>query len=119
MSYDKTWIQHIGQPGAWLERRQAENINLSSEFETICNRLYTEGNFVVLSAGKNFMRDELFLFETATDAQEFFDRGFRDWESFVDDADEGSGFWEISLYQGGQRVATKSCEPTERTGVKK
>ena len=63
------------------------------------SRLHAQGHFVVLVAGKNFLSDELFLFEAATDAQEFYDRGFMKWESFIGDDDEGCGFLLVSLYR--------------------
>jgi len=35
--------------------------------------------------------DELFLFEDAAGAHEFYGHGFRKWESFIGDNDEGCG----------------------------
>ena len=114
MSYDRIWVQSSEQLGGWLERRTAEAKNLGHEFDRHFNRLYAQGHYVVLVAGKNYCFDELFLFEIDTDAQEFYGRGSDDWESYIGDDDEGCGFQEVSLYQGGRRVATKSCEPTKR-----
>lgn len=119
MSYDRIWIRTDQHPGGWLERSQAEKLGLSHEFATTFNRLYTQGHFVVLEAGKNYACDELFLIETGADAQDFYDRGFMNWESFIGDDDEGCGFQEVALYRGGHLVATKSCAPSKRTEVKK
>jgi len=112
MSFDRIWVQGNEHPGGWLERRHAERQNRGDEFETVCNRLYAQGDFVVLAAGKNYSLDEIFLSENADDAKEFFETGFRAWESFADDEVEGFGFDEISLYRGGHIVETKSCAPT-------
>ena len=118
MSYDRIWIASTEHPGGWLERRQAERLNLGDEFETSRKRLYAQGDFVVLIAGTNFLFDELFLFEQARDARDFYDNGFMKFESFIGDDDLGCGFEEISLYQAGKRVATKSCPPTKRIEAK-
>ena len=117
MSYDRIYIRTSQHPSGLLERRQAARMNLSEHFELTYNRLHALGNFVVLSAGKNFLFDELFLFEGASDAAAFYDSGFMKWESFPEQDDEGCGFQEVSLYRGGRRVATKSCEPTKRAGT--
>jgi hypothetical protein len=117
MSYDRIWVQNSEHPRGWLERRAAEKRNLGNEFEGHFNRLYAQGHFVVLVAGKNHCFDELFLFEDASGAHQFYESGFQKWESFIGDDDEGCGFQEASLYRGGQRVATKSCEPTKRAGT--
>src|ERR1019366_8342364 len=108
MSYDRIWIQRSEHPGGWLERTVAERNSLGDEFNCLFDRLYAQGHSVVLVAGDNYCFDELFLFEIATAAQEFYDRGFHDWESFIKDDDEGCGFEEVSLYRGGHMVVTKS-----------
>jgi hypothetical protein len=61
--------------------------------------------------------DELFLFADASGAHQFYERGFQKWESFIGDDGEGSGFQEVSLYQGGRRIETKSFKPTKRIGT--
>ena len=66
MSYDKIWIEHKEYPGRWLERWEAEKKNLSDEFYTNHYRLRAQGNFVVLSAGKNCSFDDS---ELADDVQ--------------------------------------------------
>jgi hypothetical protein len=55
MSYDRIWVQSSEHPGGWLERRAAEKKNLGNEFEGDFSRLYAQGHFVVLVAGKNFL----------------------------------------------------------------
>jgi hypothetical protein len=77
-------------------------------------RLYKQGNFVVLSAGKNFAFDELFVFEDAPNARAFYETGYSAFESFIGDDDEGYGFQEVALYRDGRRIARKSCAPTSR-----
>jgi hypothetical protein len=117
MSYDRIWIESTEHPRGLLERWEAEKKNLSDDFDANFNRLYAQGDFVVLSAGKNCMFDEMFLFEAGTDAQEFYERGYRKWERFPIDEEEGFGFQEVTLYQDGHLVATKSCEPSTRIEV--
>jgi hypothetical protein len=91
MSFDRVWIRSNQHPGGWLESSQAEKLNISSDFGMACERLFTQGHYVVLEAGKNFTFDQLFLFETGIDAQDFFDRGFMKWESFIGEDEEGCG----------------------------
>ena len=117
MSYDRVRIRINQLPGGWLERRQAEELDLIEEFEITCCSLYTHGHHVVLVAGNNHGFEELFLFDNGTEAQEFFDQGFLDWDSFPDGAGEGCGFQEVSLFQCGYRIATKSSQPTRRAEV--
>jgi hypothetical protein len=113
MGYDRLWIEFTEHPRGLLERREAAKKNLSDEFDTTFGRLYAQGHFVVLIAGKNHLFDELFLFEDAAGAHQFYERGFRKWESFIGDNDEGCGFQEVSLYREGHLVNTKSCAPTK------
>ena len=117
MSYDRIRIERKEYPGGWLERWEAEKKNLSDDFYANFNRLHTQGHFVVLSAGKNCLFDEMFLFEAGVDAQEFYQRGYRKWEKFPIDEEEGFGFQEVTLYQDGRLVATKSCPPSMRLEV--
>jgi hypothetical protein len=118
MSYDKIRIQHAGQKGEWIERQQAAKMNMSEQFVLTCNRLYTQGNYVELTAGKNYCCDELFLFEAGADAQDFYDSKFLAWESFPKADDEGCGYQEVSLYICGRHIATKSCPPSMRLEVR-
>jgi hypothetical protein len=108
MSYDGIWIQDSEHPGGWLEGRQAEKQDRCDEFEAICNRLYAQGHYVALEAGKNILFDRLFLFQHALDAKSFYDCGFRSSEPFIGDDDAG-GFEKISLFQAGKLVNSKSA----------
>jgi hypothetical protein len=115
---DRMWIQHAGHPGRWIERSQAEKNNWADEFETTCKRLYARGHFVVLVPSDCCCLQEVFLFEAGSDAETFYDSGFQAFESFVDDADQGNGFHEVSCYEFGHVVASKSVAPTKRIEVK-
>jgi hypothetical protein len=117
MSYDRIWAECSEHPGKWHERRDFEEYNLGNGFKGLFDRLYAQGHYVVLVAGGNYCFDELFLYADASDAAAFYEAGFMEWESFIADGDEGCGFQEVSLYQDGRRVATKSCEPTKRAGT--
>ena len=112
MSYIRTWIQCCEHQKQFHERSEAERENLGNEFHANFDRLHAKGDFVVLSTGKNCTFDEIFLFEAGTDAREFYERCFRDCERFPVDEVERFVFEEVSLYQGGERIATKSCEPS-------
>jgi hypothetical protein len=118
MSYDRIWVERSGHPKRFLERYKAEEMGLNIEFDALFDRLYEQGHFVVLSAGKNFLFDEVFLFEDASDARTFYKSGFLKWESFIGDDAEGCGFQEVSLYRARRRVASKSCAPSRRTEEK-
>jgi len=114
MSYDKTWIQSRKHPREMQERGEARKKNLLRQFEDEVNHLNALGHVVTLSAGKNFIFDELFLFRTQLDAQEFFDLDYLEWERFpCDDEGEGFGFDNVSLFKGGCQVASKSCAPSK------
>jgi hypothetical protein len=116
MRYDRVRIRFNQDPRTvWRERSQAEENNVGEEFDAFCDALYTQGTYVVLVAGKNYCFDELFLFADVAEAWEFYDHGFQAWESFPEGDNEGYGFQEVSLYERGRRIATKSCEPTTRT----
>ena len=117
MSYDRIWIQCVEHREHFHERSEAEKEGLLEEFTTQFDRLYAQGYFVVLVAGKNHCFDEIFLLEDAFDAGAFYESGFKDWESFIGDDDEGCDFQEVSLYRGGHLVATKSWAPTKRIEV--
>lgn len=38
MSIDRVWMRTYEHPGEWLERSQAETLNLSSESSIVCTR---------------------------------------------------------------------------------
>lgn len=116
MGYDRIRIKS-NEHGGWLERGQADSLNLSEEFAIAFNRLYTQGHFVVLEAGTNYVFDELFLFESGADAQKFYEADFKEWESFIGNNDEGCGFQGVSLYSDGLMLATKSHAPSKRIEV--
>ena len=100
-----------------IERREAKKKNLLDFFEDEVDRLYAQGHFVTISAGKNFAFDEIFLLETQLDDQEFFDLDYREWERFSDDDKrEGFGFDNVSLFKGGCQVGSKSCAPSMWVG---
>jgi hypothetical protein len=115
MSYDRIRVEQSGQLKQFLERRQAEKMGRREEFKAQYDRLYRQGHFVILSAGKNFAFDELFLFEEASNATAFYESGFSEWESFIGGEVEGCGFQEVSLYRAGTRSASKSSAPSPRT----
>jgi hypothetical protein len=87
----------------------------SQEFQAEFDRLYTKGDFVQLVAGGNFMLDELYLFERATDAEEFYKVGFIGRESIIDD--RPCGFQGICLYRSGELIATKAQPPSGEQGI--
>jgi hypothetical protein len=118
MSYDRIWVERIGHPKRFLEVYQRETMCLYKEFEALYDRLYEQGHFVVLSAGKNFLFDELFLFEDASNARAFYESGYSDFESFLGDDDEGYGFQEVSLYRAGRLIGSKESAPTRWTEKK-
>ncbi|MGB8028375.1 MAG: hypothetical protein WCF30_01815 [Terracidiphilus sp.] len=116
MSYDRIWIESTEHRRGLLERHEAAKKNRGDEFYANFDRLYAQGDFVVLSAGKNCIFEEIVLFEDGISAQEFYERGFQKWERFPDDdEEEGFGFQEVSLYQAGCMVASKSCAPSAPT----
>lgn len=117
MSYDRVWIQCSENRAHLHERREAEAEGRLEEFNKQADRLYAQGHFVVLSAGKSFAFDEIVLFEDASDAGAFYESGYKDWESFLEDDTEGCGFQEVSLYWAGAQMVTKECAPTKRREV--
>ena len=42
LSFDRVWIRTYEHPGGWLERSQAETLNLSREAGMVCTRLSWE-----------------------------------------------------------------------------
>lgn len=112
MSYDRSWIKSEHLSENWIECQDANKKNLTEDFNAHFRRLREQGDFVVLSAGGNFVFDEVFLSDSHSALQELFDGGFRAWESNIDDAEEGCGFQEVSLYQKGRLVATKYSAPS-------
>ena len=93
----------------WHESIHGENENLGHGFVANYERSYSQGHVVLLIPGKNYSKDELFFFETAADAQDFYNGDPRDFECFIGDQHEPCGFAEVSLYEGGRRIATKEC----------
>jgi hypothetical protein len=118
MNFNRVWIRVHELPGGWLERHQADALDLREQFEITCYGLETHGHHVVLRAGQGHSFDEIFFFKSSTDAQEFFDHGFLKWESFIANDPEGCGFLEVSLHSGAHLIATKSSAPTIRIGVR-
>ena len=113
MGYDRIYIESTEHPRGLLERREATTRNMSDHFYKKFNRLRGQGHFVTLTAGKNHLFDELFLFESPSNAREFFEYGYQKWESSIGDEDQGCGFQGVSLYRDGHLVATKSSAPTK------
>lgn len=108
--------------GIWIQRgqrliRSQERSQADDEFAADYERLYRRGHFVLLVPEKNYSLDELFLFETAADAQHFYDGDLGDFECFIGDEHEACGFAEVALFNDGRRVATKSCAPSTRFKV--
>jgi hypothetical protein len=110
MSYDKVWMQCGGHQEKFQERNQAMGERTLADFDIQFDRLYRQGHFVVLEAGGNFMREELFLFEHAADARECYDRGFVEWES-PNANRHGCGFQTASFHENQQGIASKSVDP--------
>jgi hypothetical protein len=117
MRFEGIWIQRGQSLVRWHESIHGENKSLGDEFVADYERLYTQGNVALLVPGKNYGLDELFFFETAADARHFYDGDLSDFECFIGDEHEPSGFEEVSLYNDGCRVATKSCAPLTRIEV--
>jgi hypothetical protein len=114
MRYDGIWIKRGRHLVRWHESIQGKNKSVGDDFADDFERLYRQGHVVLLVPGKNCDLDELFLFETAAEALAFYSSDLDDFESFIGDEREPCGFREVSLFYGGRRIATKSCEPTER-----
>ena len=115
MSYDHIWIKDTEEPQKWLDvyrvkREEARSKELHAE----ADRLFAHGIFVVLVAGMNYLHDEKFLFDDPAQAREFYEAGFKAWEFSPEDDEETTGFDEVSFYEAGRLVATKSVEPTKR-----
>ncbi len=117
MGYDRIWIKTVDLADAWLERRQADEKDLSKEFDRHHKRLREQGDFIVLVAGKNLAFDELFLSDNSSVLLYLYEHEFSRWQSFLDDAEEGCGFQEVSLYQAGRLKATKAVAPSTRKGL--
>jgi hypothetical protein len=110
MSFDTVHICLGGDSNGWHNNRRMEPEDREA-FEIEAQKLYEKGNFVTLSAGRNFFFDEIFLFECAEDAARFFADGYMDYESVIDGL--RCGFQEIALYQSGRKIASKSDDPEE------
>jgi hypothetical protein len=111
MRFEGIWIQRGQRLLRWHESIHGEDKSLGDEFAADYERLYKLGHRVLLVPGKNYGKDELFLFETATDARHFYDGDLSDFECFIGDEHEACGFQEVSLFDSGLRVATKACPP--------
>jgi hypothetical protein len=103
--------------GIWIQRgkrivRSQERFQVDGEFAADYERLYWQGHSVLLVPGKGYRLDEVFFFETADEAQQFYQSDLSDFECFIRDEHEPCGFEEVSLYIDGRRVATKSCTPS-------
>lgn len=115
MSYDHLWIRNVDDSSRWADLCSSSlDETERRDLEADANRLNAAGNSVTLSAGGNFSHDEKILFETIEDAEEFFATGFRTWECFPGDGPIGCGFQDVSLYNSGQLIATKSVPGTIR-----
>jgi len=112
VSWDRIWIETEDGSGL-IERSEAERAGHFEQFSDDLIRLYDSGYVVVLVAGKNFRFDELFLFRTAGLARDLHHHGYRSWESFIGDSREECGFQEVTLYEQGRNVKTKSAPSTE------
>jgi hypothetical protein len=108
MTFDRRWVEHNGHPNRFLEWRQAEKMGQGKEFDALCDRLFKQGHFVILTDVWQF--DEVFFFEDASDAEAFYESGYSDWEHF----NEGELFLEVSLFRDGCRIDLKSCARTRR-----
>ena len=111
MSYDRVHVCHGIDRQSWTERREAEQAGHGDEFDVEAGGLHREGNFVVLSAGANFLFDELYLFAKADHAREFFRSGFISRESVLSGIPVG--FQNIALHIKGRLVARKELSATE------
>lgn len=103
--------------GIWIQRgqrliRSQERSQADDEFAADFERLYKLGHRVLLVPGKNYGKDELFVFETAADALDVYDGDLSDFECFLGNECVPCGFEDISLYRDGCRVASKSCAPS-------
>ena len=118
MNFGKVWISMNELPGGWLERSQADELDLREAIEVTVYNLDIHGHHVVLASGKDSCFVDAFYFKRGEDAHDFYDSGFRKWKSFLEDKGRGYSLHRISLYCGGNLVVTKSCAPTDRNEVK-
>lgn len=117
MRFEGIWIQRGQRLVRWHESIHGENRSLGDGFTMDYERLYTQGHFVLLVPGKDYDLDELFFFETASDALHFYDGDLGDFKCFIGDERGACGFQEVSLYNDGRRVTTRACAPTKRIEV--
>jgi hypothetical protein len=110
MSYDVIYICQGGDSDGWRNNRGLNPAD-SQAFDAEAGKLHEAGNFVVLSAGRNLACDELFLFQQFEDAMSFYDKGYKAYESVIDGS--RCGFQEITLYQSGRKIESKSDDPEE------
>src|ERR1700733_6070834 len=77
--YDGIWIQR----GERLVRsHEGDHGLIDEEFANDYERLYGQGHLVLLVPGKNHSLDELFFFETAADARQFYEGDLGEFECF-------------------------------------
>jgi hypothetical protein len=117
MRYGGIWIERGQRMVRWLECIHDKDKWLGDEFAADYERLYRQGHFVLLVAGKNYDLDELFFFATTAEARRFYDGDLSSFECFIGDEHEACGFEEVSLYNNGRRIATKACAPLTRIEV--
>ena len=117
MRFCGIWMQCGRRLIRWHESIHGENKSLGDEFAADYERLYSLGHFVLIVPGKNYGKDELFLFETSAEALDFYDGDLSDFECFLGDERVPCGFEEISLYNDGSRVATRACAISTRVEV--
>jgi hypothetical protein len=97
MGFDKIWLRPTLDAHTWVE------CGPDQEFGKEYERLTHLGNFVVLSHGKSWLIDEIFLFHKAADAKQFFADAHGGRQS-VDGEGKPVGFDCVSLYLGGKLI---------------
>jgi hypothetical protein len=109
MSYDHIFLCNGRDRSIW-RRLPADPDDLFEE----ADRLRKQGHLVTLSAGQNGAIEELFLFAIFDDARWFFSGEFLAYEYLIDD--QPCGFQEVSLFENGKLVETKSVPPSPTGG---
>lgn len=114
MSYDRAWIPMVVKPPqVFWDARDAKTMNRIGEFKAEYERLWALGHYVTVAAGKNYLNDEIYLFENEADAMHFYQEGFRHHEILSDDLGP-LGFDRVALYSAGKLVEEKAVEPSTR-----
>lgn len=108
MSDDRRYLCLDSNSNNWRSDRQL-TLEERKAFDREAEALYKRGNFVRLSAGRNCMYDELFIFDRAEDAAAFYSEGFRAFELIVDGV--AQGFQSVVLFKSGRKIASKSDDP--------